>query len=80
MAMELLTFHDQLVAFFPSDDQDNNLVSFDIVQGTQVSCPKLELGERIGTQSFDRFCRRSGLVLQPRQDSRFQESLVTHGQ
>jgi hypothetical protein len=26
MAMELLTFHDQLVAFFPSDDQDSNLI------------------------------------------------------
>jgi hypothetical protein len=34
MAMELLTFHDQLVAFFPSDDQDNNLLAFDIIQGT----------------------------------------------
>jgi len=40
--MELLTFHNQLVAFFPSDDQDNNFVLFDIIQSTQGTCPKLK--------------------------------------
>src|SRR5262249_38775937 len=80
MAMELLSSHDQLVAFFPPDDQDDYLVSFDIIQGTQVPCPKLELGQRIGTQLLDRFRRRRGLVFEPGQDSRFQDSLLTYRQ
>jgi hypothetical protein len=50
MAMELLTFHNQLIAFFPSDDQDDNFLTFNIIQDTHVACPKLKLGERIGTQ------------------------------
>jgi hypothetical protein len=39
MATELLAFHDQLVANFSPDDQEDNLVPFDIIQGTQVTCP-----------------------------------------
>jgi hypothetical protein len=39
MGMELLPFHDQLAADFSPDDQDDNFVSFDIIQGTQVTCP-----------------------------------------
>jgi hypothetical protein len=77
MAIELLTFNDQPVAFFPPDDQDDNFVSFDIIRGTQVTCPKLGLGQRIGTQALDRFRRRRWLVLQPEQDSCFQNSLIT---
>jgi hypothetical protein len=34
MAMKLLAFHDQFVAdFSPDDDQDNNFFSFDIYTG-----------------------------------------------
>jgi hypothetical protein len=53
--MELLSFHNQLVPHFASDDQDDNLVSLHIIQGAQVACPQLELSERIGAQAFDRF-------------------------
>jgi hypothetical protein len=77
MAMELLAFHDQLVAFFSPDDQDNHFVSFDILQGTKVTCPKLKLGESIGTQPLERLCRRRRLMLQTGQDCRFQDSLLT---
>jgi hypothetical protein len=76
MAMKLLTFHDQLVAFFSPDDQDDNLVTFDIIQGTQAPGPKFELGQRIGPQALDRFRGRRWLVLQPGQNGRFEESLV----
>jgi hypothetical protein len=37
MAMELLAFHNQLVAEFPPDDQDDDLFSFNIVQDAQSS-------------------------------------------
>jgi hypothetical protein len=80
MAMKLLAFHNQFVADFPSDDQDDNIVSLDIIQGTQVACAKLEFRQRIGAQTLDRFRGRRGLLLQPGQDSRFQDSLVTNRQ
>jgi hypothetical protein len=65
MAMELLALHNQFVADFPPDDQDDNFVPFDIIQGPQVSRPQLELGQRIGAQALDRFRGRHGLVLEP---------------
>jgi hypothetical protein len=34
MAMKLLAFHDQFVPYLASDDQDDNLVALDIIQGT----------------------------------------------
>jgi hypothetical protein len=80
MAMKLLPFHDQLVADLSPDDQDDNFVSFDIVQGAQVTCPKLELRQRIGSQALDRFRGRCRLVLQAGQDRRLQDSLVPNGQ
>jgi hypothetical protein len=46
--MKLLAFHNQFVPDLASDDQDDNLVSLNIIQGTQVSCPKLKLSERVG--------------------------------
>jgi hypothetical protein len=80
MAMELLTFHDQLIADFSPDDQEDNFVFLDIIQATQVTCPKLELGQRIRTRALDRLRGRRGLVLQPGHDCRFQDSLVTDRQ
>jgi hypothetical protein len=65
MAMELLAFHYQFVANFPPDDEDDNFVAFNIIQGTQLSCSQLVFGERVWSQPFDRFHRDSGLILQP---------------
>jgi hypothetical protein len=48
MAMEFFPFHNQFVPGFPSDDQDDNLISLDIIQGTQVACAQFKLGKRIG--------------------------------
>jgi hypothetical protein len=55
MAMELLTFHNQFVAQLAADDENDNLISLDILQGTQISRPQLELGEGIWAQSLDCF-------------------------
>jgi hypothetical protein len=65
MAMELLPFHNQFVADLSPDNQNDNFVSFHIIQRTQITCPKLELGQRIGTQSLDRVCGNPGLVFKP---------------
>src|SRR5688572_7183811 len=62
MAMKLLAFHNQFVADLPTDDENNDLVTPDIIQGTQVSCPQFELNQGIGSQSLDRFRRCRGLV------------------
>jgi hypothetical protein len=48
MAIKLLTFDDQFVAGFPPDDQDDNFISFNIIQDTQTSCPQLKLGQSMG--------------------------------
>jgi hypothetical protein len=37
--MELLAFHNKLVSQLASDDQDDNLVPLDIIEGAQVACP-----------------------------------------
>jgi hypothetical protein len=71
MAMELLAFHDQLVTDFSPDDQDDNFVSFDIIQGTQLAYPKLKVDQRIWAQPLDRLRRRRGLVFQSGQHGRF---------
>jgi hypothetical protein len=42
MAMKLHSFHNQFVAGFSPDNQDDNFVSFDIVQDTQVSCSQFK--------------------------------------
>jgi hypothetical protein len=46
--MKLFSFHAQLVADFLAHDQDNDFLSFDIVQCTQVARPELELSKRFG--------------------------------
>jgi hypothetical protein len=80
MAMKFLAFHNQLVADLAPDNQNDNFVSFDIIQGPQITCPQLELGQGIGTQPLDRFRGRRGLVLQPGQDGRLQDSLFASRQ
>jgi hypothetical protein len=80
MAMKLLTFDDQLVAYFAANEEDDNFAFIDILQDMQVSCTQFEVRKQIGAQAFDRFRGRRGLVLQPGQDRRFQDSLVTDRQ
>jgi hypothetical protein len=80
MAMKLLAFHNQFVPYLASYDQDDNLVSRDIIQGAQVACPQFKLGERIGAQAFDCFRGCCRLMLKPRLDRRFRDSLLAYGQ
>jgi hypothetical protein len=77
MAMEPLAFHNQFVSHLASDDQNNNFVSFDIMQRPQVACPQFKLSERIGPQALDRFRESCRLVLESGLDGRFQDSLLT---
>jgi transposase len=53
MAMEFLSFHNQLVAVFPPHDEDDDLLAFHSMQGTQVSDPQLKVRQRIGSQPLD---------------------------
>jgi hypothetical protein len=80
MAMELLSFDNQFVTGLPPHDEEDNLVTLYIIQGTQVSYPQLKLRQRIGSQPFDSFRRSFGLVLEPGQDRRFQDSPITRRQ
>jgi hypothetical protein len=63
MAMEFLSFHNQLVAVLPPHDEDDDLLAFHSLRGTQVSDPQLKIRRRIGSQPFDglRWC--FGLML-----------------
>jgi hypothetical protein len=76
MAMEFLTFHDQLVADFAAHEEYDNFVLLDIIQGTQVSRTQLEVGKKIGTQALDRFGRLRRRVLQSGLDGCFQDPLL----
>ncbi|NUQ65644.1 MAG: hypothetical protein HUU20_24505 [Pirellulales bacterium] len=80
MAMEFVAFHNEFVTDFPSDDQDDDLVGLDIMQGTQVSCTQLERGQRIRPETLDRFRGYRRLMLKPGQDCCFQHSLLTRRQ
>jgi hypothetical protein len=53
MGMKLLAFHNQFVAGFASDQQDDDFVRFDIIQRPQVADSQFELGEGIGPQTLD---------------------------
>jgi len=75
--MELLSFHNQLVADFSPDNEDDNFVTLHIIQGAQVSCPEFKLRERIRSQPFDRFRGRFWLMFEARHDGRFQDSPIT---
>jgi hypothetical protein len=77
MAMELLAFHDQFVADFSPDDQDDDFFAFDIIQHTQVARSQLECSKRIWTQTFNRFARLCRFVFQSCSECCFQDSLFT---
>jgi hypothetical protein len=80
MAMKFLAFDYQCVPDFASYNQNNNYVFLDIIQGAQVTYPKLKLSEPIRAQAFDRLRWCGGLVLKPGLDSRFDDSLLARGQ
>jgi hypothetical protein len=77
MAIKLLALHYQLVANLAPDDEDDDFVSLDIIQGAQFTRAKLELGQRIGPHAFDRL---RGLMLKPGKNRRFYISLVARRQ
>jgi hypothetical protein len=76
MAMEFLAFDDQFV----SDDQKDNLVFFDIIEDTEVSCAQLKLSERIRAQALDCFGGRRWLIFQPSPNGGLENALLTCGQ
>jgi hypothetical protein len=80
MAMEFFTFHYEFVANFPPDDQDDNLISFDIIQRPQVPGTKFELDKRISSHPLDGFRRRHGILLKTGEDGGLQDSLITNSQ
>jgi hypothetical protein len=80
MAIKLLAFDDQLVAYFAAHKQHNHFACFNIIQGSQRSHPQFKLGEKIGAQALDRFRGRRGLVRESGLDNRFQDALLAHWQ
>src|SRR6266404_3166154 len=80
MAVEFRAFEDEFVADVASDNQENNLVAFDIIQDAQVSCPKFKLAKRIVAETFDGFRGRRRLMFQSRDDCRFELALISGGQ
>jgi hypothetical protein len=76
MAMELLPFYNQLVSDFLTHNKDDHLVFFHIIQGTQVPGTQLKLCQGIGAQPLDGFRGRRGLLLEPQQNGRLEDSLI----
>ncbi|HXG08951.1 MAG TPA: hypothetical protein VNK04_04115 [Gemmataceae bacterium] len=77
MGMELLSFHDQFVAYLSAHEEHDNFTFIGIIQDAQVAHPQFEVSEKIGAQSLDSFGRFRGLVLQAGPNSRFQDPLLT---
>jgi hypothetical protein len=77
MAMEFLTFDDQLMAGFTANDQDNDFIVLDIIQHSQVPGAKFKFRQWIGPQSFNGLRGHARLLLEPRHDGRFDNSLLT---
>jgi hypothetical protein len=80
MAMKFLPFDDQLVAHFPSDHEQDDLVFLDIIQHAEIACAEFELSQRIRPQFLDRPSRRRWIVSQPRLNRRFEDALLPHQQ
>jgi hypothetical protein len=80
MAMELLSFHDQFIAYLSAHEERDNFAFIDIIQGTQVSYTQFIGRKKIGAQALDRFGGRRRLMLQPGQDRRLQDSLLAYWQ
>jgi hypothetical protein len=47
MATEFLAFHNEFIANLAADRDDDYLFLLDIIQGSEVSCAKLKLRERV---------------------------------
>jgi len=62
--MKFLAFHEQVVPDLASDEQEDDLVTLDIIQNTKVSHPQLKFREGVRAQALDRFRRRRGLAFQ----------------
>jgi len=71
MGIKFLSLDNQFVPDFTSHEKNDHFFFFNIIQCPQVPRTQLELGKRIGAQSFNRLRRRCGLVFQARQDGRF---------
>jgi len=80
MAMEFLTFDDQLVSYLAAHEEDDDFARIHIIQGTQVSRPQFEIGEEIGPQALSGSRRLRGIMLQPGLYCRFQDTLVSDRQ
>jgi hypothetical protein len=80
MGIEFLAFDNQIVTALTSHNQDDDFVSLNIIQHSQVPRPQLVMGERIWPQALDGLCGRGGLVLQARLDRRFEDSLLSRRQ
>jgi hypothetical protein len=76
MAMDLLSFHDQFVAYLSAHEEHDNFAFIDIIQDTKASRAQFKFGEQIRAQLLNRLRRCGRLVLQPGHDSRFQDSLL----
>jgi hypothetical protein len=53
MAMEFLSFHDQLIAGLSADEEQQNLVFMNIIQDTKVARAQLKFGKQIRPQLLD---------------------------
>jgi hypothetical protein len=80
MGMKLLAFHNQLITNLTTHDEDDNFISFHILQDAQVSCPQFELGQWIRPQLLDRLRGIRRQVLEAGQNGSFKDPLLTRGQ
>jgi hypothetical protein len=74
--MELFASDNQRIADFSTNDKDDNLLAFNIVQNTQIADTQFVFGKRVWPQALDRAGWGSRLLRKSREDGRFQDSLL----
>jgi hypothetical protein len=80
MAMELLSFHNQLIAYLSANEKHDNFAFINILQNTKVSHSQFVFGEQIGAQFLDCFRWGRRLVFQSGENRGFQYALVVDRQ
>jgi hypothetical protein len=80
MLMELLTGDDQGIAHLATDDQQDDLIPFDIIEDAEVAHPQLVLRHRVGPEPLDGPGGGHRLVAEPGEDRSLQSPTLTSGE
>jgi hypothetical protein len=78
MAIKILTFHHEFVADLATDDKENHLRPFHIIQHPKITGAQFKIGKRIWPQALDRAGRDGRGMHEASLNRHFYNPLLTH--